>query len=109
MPHSPQAGRDETEEKFWSEFENLVQRHSSEEIWIGGDFNAHLGSSKAGFEGVHGGVGLGEKNVEGTCTLDCVGAIDGCVLNTFFQKQTSRLVTYKSGEGKSMMMDGSNG
>ena len=30
----------------------------SEKLFIGGDFNGHVGTSNVGFEGVHGGFGL---------------------------------------------------
>ena len=78
-----------------------MRKHGEEEIWIGGDFNAHVGKENAGFEGVHGGTGFGDRNEEGVYMLDSLTAMGCCVLNTFFQRKDARLITYESGEYKS--------
>jgi hypothetical protein len=31
----------------------------SEKLFIGGDLNGHVGSTRVGFDGVHGGFGMG--------------------------------------------------
>ena len=35
-----------------------------------GDFNGHIGKEVDGFEGVHGGFGIGKKNLEGRLLLE---------------------------------------
>jgi len=50
-----------------------------------------------GFEGVHGGYGLGELNAEGNSILDFSSAFDLTIANTCFRKREEHLLTYKSG------------
>lgn len=88
---------------FILELVGLTHKFVEEEIWIGGDFNAHIGIGNAGFEGVHGGVGFGERNEEGISLLDWVSSFGGCVLNTFFKRQDRHLVTCQSGDTSSMV------
>ena len=35
-----------------------------------GDFNGHVGRCAEGFEGIHGGYGIGKRNAEGRLLLD---------------------------------------
>ena len=102
--YAPQAGRSRAEKlEFLEKLENLVRSYGEDELWIGGDFNAHVGVEKEGFEGSHGGFGIGERNEEGTNLLDCVMALDCCIMNTYFKKEDRHLLTYKSGENESMI------
>ncbi|KAH1191322.1 tRNA pseudouridine(38/39) synthase [Glycine max] len=50
-----------------------------------------------GFEGVHGGFGLGEMNGEGKSILEFSEALDLSIANTWFKKREEHLITYKSG------------
>jgi hypothetical protein len=38
---------------------------SSEKLFIGGDINGHVGTTRGGFERLHGGFGYGQQNQEG--------------------------------------------
>ena len=71
---------------------------SSEKLFIGGDFNGHVGTSSAGFEAVHGGFGYGSRNQEGEEVLDFAIAFDLMIANTFFHKRQSHLVIFSSGQ-----------
>jgi hypothetical protein len=42
----------------------------SEKLFIGGDLNGHVGSTRVGFDGVHGGFGYGSRNQEGEGILN---------------------------------------
>ncbi|KAH1257526.1 Transposon TX1 uncharacterized protein [Glycine max] len=55
------------------------------------------GSMARGFEGVHGGFGLGEMNGEGKSILEFSEALDLSIANTWFKKREEHLITYKSG------------
>ena len=57
-----------------------------------GDFNGHVGKW---IEGVHGGNGIGETNVEGKM-LEFCDEKELCVANTWFRKGEKRKVTYSS-------------
>jgi hypothetical protein len=70
----------------------------SEKCFIGGDLNGHVGSTRVGFEGVHGGFGYGSRNQEGEGILNFDIAYDLIVANTLFRKTVSHLVTFSSGQ-----------
>ena len=64
-----------------------------------GDFNEHVGRRIEGYEGVHGGNGLGERNVEGKMFLEFCYEKELSVANTsWFRKEEKRKVTYSAGE-----------
>uniref|UniRef100_A0A0L8G8U0 Endonuclease/exonuclease/phosphatase domain-containing protein n=1 Tax=Octopus bimaculoides TaxID=37653 RepID=A0A0L8G8U0_OCTBM len=61
-----------------------------------GDFNGHVGKWILGFEGVHGGKGIGERNLEGRMLLEFCDEKELCV-NTWFRKTKKRKVTFSAG------------
>ncbi|XP_075976493.1 uncharacterized protein LOC142976811 [Anticarsia gemmatalis] len=97
--YAPQVGCDEVvKDKFWQEFDMVVMSiPQSEEIYIGGDFNGHVGRANVGYERIHGGWGFGQRNREGETLLEAASAFDLAIANTFFQKLDQHLITYKSG------------
>jgi hypothetical protein len=68
----------------------------SEKLFIGGDFNGHEGSTRVGFDGVHGGFGYGSRNQEGEGILNFALAYGLIVANTLFRKRVSHLVTFSN-------------
>jgi hypothetical protein len=70
----------------------------SEKLFIGGDLNGHAGSTRVGFEGVHGGFVYGRRNQEGEGILNFALAYDLIVANTLFRKRVSHLITFSSGQ-----------
>ena len=62
-----------------------------------GDFNGHVGKKVDGFEGVHGGNGIGQQNLEGTISLEFCDQKDLCMANTWFKKNEKRRVTFNLG------------
>ncbi|XP_063897014.1 uncharacterized protein LOC135118567 [Helicoverpa armigera] len=66
-------------------------------VFVGGDFNGHVGRMRGNYERVHGGWGFGCQNDEGEALLQAATAFDLAVVNTWFQKNTEHLITYKSG------------
>jgi hypothetical protein len=70
----------------------------SEKLFIGGDLNGHVGSTRVGFNGVHGGFGYGSRNQEGEGILNFALAYDLIIANTLFRKRVSHLVTFSSGQ-----------
>ena len=69
---------------------------SSEIIFSLGDFNGHVGKSIDGFEGVHGGNGIGKRNLEGRRLLEFCDEKELCVANTWFKKKEKRKITYSA-------------
>jgi hypothetical protein len=70
----------------------------SEKLFIGGVFNGHVGSTRVGFDGVHGSFGYGSRNQKGEGILNFVLAYDLFITNTLFRKIVSHLVTFSSGQ-----------
>ncbi|KAH1190889.1 Pre-mRNA-processing protein 40B [Glycine max] len=97
--YAPQVGLAEHfKVKFWEDLEGVLQDiPQGEKVFLGGDLNGHVGSGARGFEGVHGGFGLGEMNGEGKSILEFSEALDLSIANTWFKKREEHLITYKSG------------
>jgi hypothetical protein len=98
--YAPQIGLNETVKMhFWEEMDVLVSSMPiSEKLFIGGDLNEHVGSTRVGFDGVHGGFGYGSGNQEGKGILNFALAYDLIVVNTLFRKRFSHLLTFNSGQ-----------
>ena len=74
-----------------------------ESILIGIDMNVHVRRDTYGYGGVHGGMGFGTRNAEGEMILQFGDAVGMVVCNTFFKKDDSKLITYQSGDKRSMI------
>jgi len=70
---------------------------SERELFIGGDFNGHIGAELVGYDAVHASFDFGERNTGGISVLDFVVAFDLLVVNSLFMKKEDHLVTFKSG------------
>jgi hypothetical protein len=70
----------------------------SEKLFIGGDLNGHVGSTRVGFDGVHGDFGYGSRNQEGEGILNFALAYDLFITNTLLRKRVSHLITFSSGQ-----------
>ncbi|KAL6582640.1 hypothetical protein OROMI_004718 [Orobanche minor] len=97
--YAPQVGLDASiKQEFWEDLEEVVERiPMGEKLIIGGDLNGHVGVSRDGFESVHGGFGFGDWNEAGNGILDFALAYDLGIMNTWFEKRDSHLVTYRNG------------
>jgi hypothetical protein len=63
--------------QFWKELDVLVSSVSiSEKLFIGGDLNNHVGSSRVDFDEVHGGFRYGSMNQEWEGILNFTLAYD---------------------------------
>src|SRR5271163_4445121 len=103
--YAPQVGRAmEDKEEFFVSLGRLVSDVGvGERVIIGSDLNGHVGADVDGFEGVHGGHGFGARNVEGEMVLEYADALDLVVVNTWFEKDEGKLVTYESGGSRTVM------
>lgn len=75
----------------------------SEKLFIGGDFNDHIGGDSSGYESAHRGFGFGVRNSGGVVVLDFAIAYDLLVINSLFKKREGHLVTFKSGSFKTQI------
>ncbi|XP_019246412.1 PREDICTED: uncharacterized protein LOC109226063 [Nicotiana attenuata] len=62
--YASHAGLDEEVKRcFWEGLDEIVRQVSpAKKLFIGGDFNSHIGSTALGYGEVHGGFGFGERN-----------------------------------------------
>ncbi|KAL8125469.1 hypothetical protein AgCh_012960 [Apium graveolens] len=97
--YAPHPGLGEEEKKlFWDCLDDLVSTIPNDQIlYIGGDFNGHIGEHSDGYVGTHGGFGYGIRN-EGGCTLlEFALAHELVIVNSYFKKRDAHLITFKSG------------
>jgi len=97
--YAPQVRRpNEEKEDFWVLMGKTLSAISdNERLVVCGDMNGHVGEKADGFESVHGGLGYGERNVEGEMLLEFAEATDLIVVNTWFTKGMAKRATYESG------------
>ncbi|XP_075106860.1 uncharacterized protein LOC142179870 [Nicotiana tabacum] len=96
--YAPQTGLDEeVKRRFWEMLDEVVRGISpTEKLFIGGNFNGHIGSSVGGYGEVHGGFGFGDRNGGGTSLLDFARAFELVIVNSMFPKREEHLVTFWS-------------
>jgi hypothetical protein len=86
--YTPQIGLNEgAKMQLWEELDALVSSVSISEKLLIRDLNGHVGSTRAGFDGVHGGFGYGSRNQEGEGILNFTLTYDLFVVNTLFRKR----------------------
>ena len=98
--YAPQTGLEEsTKDAFYNSLQTVISELPDKEIVIPcGDWNGHIGREVAGYEGVHGGSGYGERNADGDRVLEFAVANDFVIWEYFLcQKRSSHLITYQSG------------
>jgi hypothetical protein len=97
--YAPLIGLNENiKRQFWEQLDALVSSVPiPEKLFIGGDLNGHVCSTRVGFDGVHGDFGYGNRNQEGEGILNFALVYDLFVTNTLFKKRVSHLVTFSSG------------
>ena len=103
--YAPQTGLEEsTKDAFYDSLQTVISELPDKETVIPcGDWNGHVGREAAGYEGVHGGSGYGERNVDGDRVLEFAVANDFVIGNTFFVKRDSHIITYQSGNAKTQI------
>ncbi|XP_024024769.1 uncharacterized protein LOC112092551, partial [Morus notabilis] len=76
---------------------------NDDSIFIGGDFNGHVGKDRKNFERIHGGFGFGAQSEEGKSILEFALGHDFIITNTFFKKRDSHLILFKNGRNLSQI------
>ncbi|XP_019236652.1 PREDICTED: craniofacial development protein 2-like [Nicotiana attenuata] len=96
--YAPQAGLDEeVKRRFWEALDEIVRSiPPTERLFIGGDFNSHIGSAASSYGEVHGGFDLGDRNGGGTSLLDSAKAFDLVIANSTYPNRKEHLVTFQS-------------
>ena len=65
-----------------------------------GDCNGHIGRHIDGFDVVHGGYSVGQRNFEGRMLLEFFLYKELCVSNTWFKREEKRKVTLRMDENE---------
>ena len=65
-----------------------------------GDFNRHVCRHIYGFDGVHGGHGVGQKNLGGRMLFEFCLENELFVSNTSLKREEKRKVTFRMGENE---------
>ncbi|XP_059288595.1 uncharacterized protein LOC132041937 [Lycium ferocissimum] len=96
--YAPQVGLDEeVKRRFWEDLDEVVASiPPTEKLFIGGDFNGHIGSVSRGYDEVHGGFGFGDRNGGGVSLWISQKAFGLVVANSCFPKKEEHLVTFRS-------------
>jgi hypothetical protein len=88
--YAPQIGLNESiKRQLCEQLDALVSSVPISEKFFIGELNGHVGSTRIGFDGVHGGFGYGNRNQEGEGILNFALAYDLFVANTLFRKSLS--------------------
>ncbi|XP_075080593.1 uncharacterized protein LOC142166076 [Nicotiana tabacum] len=103
--YAPQAGLDEeVKRRFWEGLDEIVRSiPPTERLFIGRDFNGHIGAAVGSYGEVHGGFGLGDRNGGGTSMLDFAKAFELVIANSTFSKREEHLVTFRSSAAKTQI------
>ncbi|XP_059306307.1 uncharacterized protein LOC132057711 [Lycium ferocissimum] len=103
--YAPQAGLGEEEKRrFWEDLDEVVGGiPPTEKLFVGGDFNGHIGPISGGYDDVHGGFGFGARNGGGVALLDFARAFGLVIANSSFPKKEEHLVTFRSSVAKTQI------
>ncbi|XP_070011071.1 uncharacterized protein [Nicotiana sylvestris] len=96
--YAPHAGLDEEVKRhFWEVLDEIVRQvPHTEKLFIGGDFNGHIGATAGDYGEVHEGFGFGERNGRGTSLLDFAEAFGLVIANFGFSKRKEHLITFQN-------------
>lgn len=74
----PQEGLgEEVKRHFWDKLDEVVRGIPlNGKLFVGGDFNGHIGLTSKGYDDVHDDFGFGVRNGGGTSLLDVSKAFD---------------------------------
>jgi len=102
---APQVGlSNQVKDHFYEKLIAMVADvPASEQLFVCGDWNGHIGTERAGYEDIHGGHAIGRRNDEGERLLEFANANDLVVGNSVFEKQPKYLVVYQSGDANTQI------
>ncbi|XP_019248449.1 PREDICTED: uncharacterized protein LOC109227707 [Nicotiana attenuata] len=84
----------EVKRRFWEGLDKIVRNVlPAKRLFIGGDFNGHVGSTIGGYGEVQGDFDFGKRNKGGTSLLDFAKAFKLVITNSSFPKREEHLVS----------------
>ncbi|XP_070026579.1 uncharacterized protein [Nicotiana sylvestris] len=95
---------EEVKRRFWEGLDEIVRSiPPTERLFIGGDFNGHIGAAAGSYGEVHGDFGFRDRNGGGTSLLDFAKAFELVIVNSTFSKREEHLVTFRSSAAKTQI------
>ena len=84
--YAPQVGLGDIEfMTFWGCLDDLVRSIPQDQfLFVGGDFNGHIGARVDGYQGIHGEFGYGVRNDNGSTLLEFATTHDLVIVNSLF-------------------------
>ena len=100
--YASQSGRSfEEKQSFYDKLKCEWDKHSADDfVMCLCDFNGQVGRHIDSFDGVHGGYGVGQRNLEGRMLLEFCLDKELCASNTWFKREEKRKVTFRMGENE---------
>uniref|UniRef100_A0A1U7WEL6 Craniofacial development protein 2-like n=1 Tax=Nicotiana sylvestris TaxID=4096 RepID=A0A1U7WEL6_NICSY len=91
--YAPHMGLDEeVKRRFWDGLDEIIRQvPPTKKLFIGGDFNGHIGSTAGMYDDVHEGFSFGERNGGRTSLLDFAKAFGLVVANSCLPKKEEHL------------------
>nr|XP_009790546.1 PREDICTED: uncharacterized protein LOC104237990 [Nicotiana sylvestris] len=87
---------EEFNRRFWEALDEMVRSIlPTKKLFIGGDFNGHIGSSVGGYSDVYSGFNFSDRNGGGTSLLDFARSFELVIVNSMFSKREEHLVTFR--------------
>lgn len=92
--YAPQSGcRNDEKNALWNDIRPRLEIcQQNDYLILCGDLNGHVGEHNDGYN-CHGNMAYGTRNDEGRRTLDFAKENNLVLINTFFKKRSSHLVT----------------
>ncbi|XP_019252778.1 PREDICTED: uncharacterized protein LOC109231581 [Nicotiana attenuata] len=88
---------EEANRHLWEDLDEVLRGvPHSDKLFIGVDFNGHIGASASGYDEVHGDFNFGYRSEGGTLLLDFASAFDLVIANACFHKREEHLVPFHS-------------
>ncbi|XP_070030719.1 uncharacterized protein [Nicotiana sylvestris] len=95
---------EEVKRRFWDGLDEIIRQvPPTKKLFIGGDFNGHIGSTAGMYDDVHEGFSFGERNGGRTSLLDFAKAFGLVVANSCLPKKEEHLVTFQNAVAKTQI------
>ena len=91
-------------QSFYDELNCEWDMHPADDLVMClGDSNGYVGRHVDGLDGVHGGYGVGQRNLEGRMLLEFCLEKKLCVSNTWSKREEKRKVIFRMGENETKL------
>uniref|UniRef100_A0A914WDQ7 Endonuclease/exonuclease/phosphatase domain-containing protein n=1 Tax=Plectus sambesii TaxID=2011161 RepID=A0A914WDQ7_9BILA len=101
-----EVSADDAKDNFYTKLQDTVDTIPKKDlILLAGDFNAHVGASRTGWEMTLGNFGRGDTNNNGLHLLSFATANGLLIGNSLFQHPCKHQITWRAPNGKDTILD----